>query len=151
MKIKIKKLDERAVLPSYSKAGDAGMDLTAISVNMYPVTGEYESKSEGYHYIEYGTGLAIEIPKGFFGLVRPRSSVSKTALVFNTSGVVDSGFRGELTVRFKMTDFRTGKTPKIGERVAQLIILPYPTIELEEVDELSTTERGEGGYGSTGK
>jgi len=140
MIVKIKKLHEDAVIPSYAKEGDAGMDLTAIDRIINPTC------------IEYKTGLAIEIPEGYFGLLRPRSSISKTALHFNTSGVIDSGYRGELIVKFKVNTAYgdVASKSKIGERIAQLIILPYPQIEFQEVDELSETERGTGGYGSTG-
>lgn len=141
MKIKIKKLHPDAVIPSYAKKGDAAMDLTAVEVN------------RGDGYIQYKTGLAIEIPEGFFGLIRPRSSVSTKDLVFSTSGVIDSGYRGDLMVRFKINTQpnKVADIYKTGERVCQLLILPYPPIELEEVDELTETERGAGGYGSTGK
>lgn len=140
MKIKIKKLSPAATIPSYSKDGDACFDLTATS------------KNDCGSYIEFGTGLAIEIPKGFFGFVRPRSSVSKTQYTYNTSGIIDSGYRGELTVRFKRMHFYGASDElKVGDRIAQLMILPYPAVEFEEVTELSETERGTGGYGSTGK
>lgn len=148
MKIKIKKLHKDAVIPSYAKDGDAGMDLTAISANGSPEHG----------YVEFGTGLSIEIPKGYVGLIFPRSSISKrSAMLANSVGVIDSGYRGEITLRFKIdtaTLFAKGciyKPYMKGDRVGQLIIMPYPHIEFEEVDELSETERGEGGFGSTDK
>ena len=158
MKVKIKKLIPEAVIPSYAKYGDAGMDLTATSVQ------------EGENFIQYGTGLSIEIPEEYVGLIFPRSSISKTKLVqANSVGIIDSGYRGELLVRFKRVfgDYRLrfeGQITicehdrlddkfyfKVGERIAQLMILPYHTIELEEVNELSSTERGEGGFGHTGE
>ena len=142
MKVKIKKLHPDAIIPSYALPGDAGMDLTATSMN--------NMNFGNYSYVEYGTGLAIEIPEGHVGIIRPRSSVSKTTLGFSTSGVIDSGYRGEITVRFKQINEETYKHFSVGERIAQLIIIPYPNIEFEEVDELSETERGEGGHGSTG-
>lgn len=138
MQVKIKKLNEKAVIPKYSKDGDAGLDMVATSV-------EFDSRG----YVIYGTGLAIEIPKGFVGLVFPRSSVSnKDLLLSNSVGVIDSGYRGEIMAKFKImgTDLY-----EVGERCLQLIILPYPSIEFVEIDELSETERGTGGYGSTGK
>lgn len=144
MKVKIKKLHPNAVIPTYAKAGDAGMDLTAISKG-------YDSEDN----VVYGTGLAFEIPEGYVGLVFPRSSCSKKRLVMaNSVGVIDSGYRGEVTLKFKPT--KTGANPLkdhylIGERVGQIIIMPYPMIEFEEVEELSKTERGDNGYGSTGK
>ncbi len=137
MKVKIKKLNPNAVVPTYAKGGDAGLDLVATSMNF-----------DGTQ-ITYGTGLAIEIPEGFVGLVFPRSSIRKTDLILSNSvGVIDSGYRGEIQATFK----RTGLNKyEIGDRGAQIIIMPHPTIEFLEVDELTNTERGEGGFGSTGK
>ena len=154
MKVKIKKLNDDAVIPSYSKPGDAGMDLTATS-KVYDEHGN----------ISYGTGLAFEIPDGYVGLLFPRSSNCKQDLILSNSvGVLDSGYRGEVFFKFKPSlivadgnieipsqngyDFREYN---IGDRIGQIIIMPYPAIEFEEVDELSQTERGIGGYGSTGK
>lgn len=141
MKVKIKKLVENAVIPSYSKPGDAGMDLTAISY-------KYDKSTNFCH--EYGTGLSIEIPEGYVGLLFPRSSIYKYDLLLsNHVGVIDSGYRGEIKFKFK-SRFIESEIYKIGDRIGQIIILPYPQIEFEEVTELSETERGEGGYGSTG-
>lgn len=143
MKIKIKKLVENAVIPTYAKSGDAGLDLTATSWNL-----------DDYGNFVYHTGLAIEIPEGYVGLVFPRSSVSKKKLFLtNAVGVIDSGYRGEITAKFKKLDLKNEKSSfyEVGERIAQLIILPYPQIEFEEVKELTKTERGTGGYGSSGK
>lgn len=141
MKVRIKKLSPEAKIPSYSKPGDAGLDLTATSCN-----------TNG-SYIEMGTGLAIEIPDGFVGLIFPRSSISnKDLLLYNSVGVCDSKFRGEIKFRFKQTNSRMmPNIYEIGDRIGQLIILPFPQIEPEEVQELSETERGQGSYGSTGK
>jgi dUTP pyrophosphatase len=143
MVVKIKKLVENAVIPKYSKPGDAGLDLTAVSVS-------FEK-----NYVSYKTGLAVEIPEGFVGLLFPRSSNSKMDLILtNSVGVIDSGYRGEIELRYKLVG--NGVTPSIvgtyniGDRVGQLVIIPYPSIEFEEVTELSTTERNTGGYGSTG-
>jgi dUTP pyrophosphatase len=145
MKVKIKKLVENAVIPAYSKPGDAGMDLTATEV-------EYTNE-----YISYKTGLSFEIPKGYVGLLFPRSSNCKKDLILcNSVGILDSGFRGQVEFRYKYV----GITPLyasmqhdniyfVGERIGQIIIIPYPTIEFEEVQELSETERGNGGFGST--
>lgn len=148
MKVKIKKLFSNAVIPTFAKEGDAGMDLTATSM-------EFDCDGN----VVYGTGLAIEIPNGYVGLVFPRSSIAtKTLDLSNSVGVIDSGYRGEIMAKFKPTPyFRITQERKekamyyVGDRIAQLIILPYPTIEFEEVEELSETERGEGGYGSSGK
>lgn len=143
MDVKIKKLDELAVIPHYAKAGDAGLDLTATNY-------KYDDQL-GNHI--YGTGLAIEIPEGYVGLVFPRSSNRKTcAYMTNHVGVIDSGYRGEIMVTFKNRDAASTIVPyEVGDRVAQLIIVAYPSINLIESDELSETERGEGGHGSTGK
>ena len=139
--VKVKKLHPDAVVPKYAKDGDAGMDLVAtniISNTTFDVT--------------YGTGIAMEIPKGYVGLVFPRSSIRKTDLsLTNCVGVIDSGYRGELQATFKKTNGLDSVKYKVGERGAQIIILPYPTIYMTEVPELSETERGTGGFGSTGK
>ena len=142
MKIKIKKLHPDAIIPTYAKSGDAGMDLTCTGI---------EKTSD---YIAYKIGLAFEIPDGYFGMLVPRSSNSKKDLLLtNSCGILDSGYRGEVEFRYKHTS--PGTYPangyKIGDRVGQIIILPYPQIEFEEVNELSETERGEGGFGSSGK
>lgn len=139
MKVKVKKLVENAVIPTYAKKGDAGLDLTATGI---------EIKGDN---IIYGCGLAFEIPKGYVGLLFPRSSNSKKDLLLtNSVGVIDSGYRGEVTAVFKKTKY-FAEAYKVGERFAQVVILPYPGIELEEAEELSVTERGSKGYGSTGK
>jgi dUTP pyrophosphatase len=143
VKVRIKKLNENAVIPSYAKSGDAGMDLVATSII-----------SETQIQITYGIGLAMEIPKGFVGLIFPRSSVRKTRLMLsNCVGVVDSGYRGELQATFNKVNqnSQAENDYKVGDRVAQIMIIPHPPIEFEEADELSDTERGEGGFGSTGK
>ncbi len=136
LKIRFKKLHPDAVTPTYAKDGDAGLDLTAIS------------KTNADTFIQYGTGIAIEIPKGYVGLIFPRSSVSKLENFYlkNSVGVIDSGYRGELMLRFN----KSFSFYEVGDKIGQLIIIPHPTIYLEEVDELSSTDRGEGGFGSTG-
>ena len=173
MKVKIKKLCESAVIPTYAKLGDAGMDLVATSRIF-----------DKYGNVEYGTGLAMEIPEGYVGLIFPRSSISKQDLsLANAVGVIDSGYRGEIKFKFKPTlsymEFGTTDNPygiyedseefdyvgisggiekdcvdasiyNVGDRIGQIIILPYPTISFLEVDELSSTERADGGFGHTG-
>lgn len=142
MKVKIKKLIPEATIPSYAKDGDAGLDLVATSKKLVD--------EEMYGYIEYGTGISIEIPAGFVGLVYPRSSISKTGLFLaNAVGVIDSGYRGEIMVRFKHIPDTFDYA--IGNKVAQLIIMPYPNIEFEEVGSLTVTDRGHGAFGSTDK
>ena len=138
--VKVKKLDPNAVIPSYSKIGDAGMDLT--------ITREIENTSFS---VSYGFGIAMEIPKGFVGLVFPRSSVRNQDLILsNCVGVIDSGYRGEIQATFKKTQGLDSLKYKVGERGAQIIILPYPQVFMTEVPELSESDRGEGGFGSSG-
>ena len=137
MKVRIKRLHPDAVVPKYAKAGDAGMDLTAVEME------------REWNIVTYKTGLAIEIPEGHVGLLFPRSSVYKTSMVLsNCVGVIDSGYRGEIMMKFRSTE--SNKAYEVGDRVGQLIILPYPQVEFEEVENLSSTDRGSGGYGSTG-
>ena len=149
LKVKIKKLVPEAQIPYYAKSGDAGLDLTATS-----------KAKDNNGNIEYGTGLSIEIPEGYVGFLFPRSSVSKKQLFLtNSVGVIDSGYRGEIKAKFKpamgtyehITDAFEDIEYNIGERVVQLIILPYPQVELVEVENLANSDRGLGGFGSTGK
>ena len=141
--VKVKRLHNNAVIPSYSKIGDAGMDLTAVDIE------------ETVDYVSYKTGLAFEIPKGHVGLLFPRSSNSKKDLLLtNSVGVIDSGYRGEVELRYKRikADFADNvKKYEIGDRVGQIMILPYPNVYMTEVPELSDSQRGTGGFGSTGK
>lgn len=156
MKIKIKRLHPNAVIPAYAKAGDAGMDLTAVSVS-----------HDDFGNICYGTGLAFEIPEGYVGLVFPRSSNCKKDIILtNCVGVVDSGYRGEVSFKFRpniqaansiypngkfaLSTWVSLEAYQVGDRVGQIIIMPFPQIEFEEVEELSETERGTQGYGSSG-
>ena len=160
MKVKIKKLNPNAVVPTKAHATDAGFDLTATSRTI-----------DEYGNIVYGTGLAFEIPEGYVGYIFPRSSISKNDVTLtNAVGVIDSGYRGEVMAKFKpavrafKTDYgrykniiffglhnNTVTAYNVGDRIAQLIIMPLPKIELEEATELSTTDRGTDGYGSSGK
>lgn len=143
LNIKIKKLNNKAVVPTYSKDGDAGMDLVATSII-----------SETTTDVTYGIGIALEIPRGFVGLIFPRSSVRKYDLALtNCVGVIDSGYRGELRATFKKTNWLKGDSSEkyqLGDRIAQIMIIPYPQIQFEEVIELSNSDRGTGGFGSTG-
>ena len=136
MKVKIKKTNPNAIIPKYAKDGDACMDLVAV-----------EKFPDDFGNTCYNTGLALEIPPG---LVYPRSSVSKTDMSLrNCVGVIDSGYRGPIVLKFREYDGSLFNY-KIGDRIAQLMIMPYPRIEFTEVDELSSTDRGSGGFGSTG-
>jgi dUTP pyrophosphatase len=158
MKIRYKKLSPEAKTPIKLIEVDAGFDIFAIS------------KEVTDDYIEYLTGIAFEIPKGYVGLVFPRSSVTKYDLMLkNCVGVIDASYRGEIRCRFtpiannNIKDIIVGgniaiefiwneeKQYKVGERIAQIVFLELPKIELEEVLELSNTERGTGGFGHTGK
>lgn len=139
MKVKIKRLHKDAVIPSYAKAGDAGLDLVATSIISF-------DKEQ----VTYGTGIAIEIPEGHVGLIFPRSSIRKyEQYLSNSVGVIDSGYRGEIQATFNSRYYADVKY-KVGDKIAQLLIMPYPSIEFEETNELSSTERGDGGFGSTG-
>lgn len=141
MKIKVKKINENAVIPKYSKPGDAGLDLTAVSI-----------VSNTTFQVIYDTGLAIEIPEEHVGLIFPRSSICNYELeLSNSVGVVDSGYRGTIRFVFNKTNGIDSLKYKVGDRIGQLLILPYPEIELVEVDELNDSERGHKGFGSTGK
>lgn len=145
LKVRFKKLSPNAVIPAKAHESDAGFDLVATSVNV-----------DGYGNLVYGTSLAVEIPRGYVGLIFPRSSVCKKQLFLtNCVGCVDSGYRGEIKAKFKYTNGgilpEKGGVYGLGDRIAQLIIMPYPEVEFEEAGELSDSDRGEGGYGSTGK
>ena len=164
LKVKTKIIDVNINTPklSYAKEGDAGIDLTATS-KWYDEHGN----------VCFGTNRAFEIPKGYVGLIFPRSSNAKQQLLLSNSvGVIDSGYRGEVMMKFKSSassfslktliklifnqDANTTLinnykiSYNVGDRIGQIIILPYPQIEFEEAEELSETERNTGGYGSTG-
>lgn len=161
VKVKIKRLTENSVIPSYAHDGDVGVDITATS-RIYDKHGN----------VSYGTGLAIELPKGYGAFLFPRSSVSKKDLsLANAVGIIDHTYRGELTFKFKPTlvcfddnveedvdsetfgDVYLPDDPchyEVGDRIGQMVVLPYPKIVFEEAEELSETERGEGGFGSSG-
>lgn len=140
MELKFKKLNEAAVLPFKAHKTDAGLDLTCTSVQY----------SENDKCWVYGSGLAVEIPDGHVGLLFPRSSVFKKGEVLsNCVGVIDSGYRGEIFAKFyQVTDRRD--CYNVGDRFCQLIVMPIPDVETTWADELSDSDRGEGGYGSTG-
>lgn len=145
LNIKIAKCHEKAVIPTYGKPGDMCCDLTAADYH-------YDAVHDNF---VYHTGLKFEVPEGYGMLLFPRSSNCNTeAYMTNHVGIIDSGYRGEVLVSFKNRQ-RNMKTPPytIGDRVAQICVLPYPIINWVEVqaNELSKTERGEGGHGSTGK
>jgi dUTP pyrophosphatase len=139
--LKVKKLNKNATLPFYGKPGDAGLDLTVVEV-------EHKNVST----LVYKFGIAVEIPEGHVGLLFPRSSVSsRTLTLTNSVGVIDSGYRGEIMAVFKVTTFEDMNLYNIGEKAVQLVLVKLPSVTIVESDELSETERGTGGYGSTGK
>jgi len=163
--IRFKRLVPEAKAPFKKIDVDAGFDIFAIS------------REETPDYIQYGTGIAVEIPNGYVGLVFPRSSVTKYDLMLkNAVGVIDASYRGEIMCRFARipsTDFKDlvlwtedvmndirgrieikwneDKQFEVGERVAQIVFLELPKITLVETEELTDTERGTGGFGHTGK
>lgn len=144
MILKFKKLTENAVIPAKAHKSDAGIDLTATAITT-------QINECGQLMLIYHTGLAVEIPEGHVGLLFPRSSVYKKSLQqTNSVGVIDAGYRGEIMVVFKTTTDVIPAVYKEGERFAQLVIVPIPEIEIEEATELSESDRGENGYGSTG-
>lgn len=143
MTIKYNRLTENAVAPVRAHATDAGLDLVATSVTT-------EVNECGELILVYHTGLAVEIPEGYFAMLTPRSSISKKSLeLVNSVGVIDSGYRGEIIAKFRATTSVVPAVYKPGERICQLLILPVPDVQFEESEELTTSDRGDGGFGST--
>lgn len=141
MKVRFKKLYPNSVIPTKAHPSDAGFDLTCVSI----------TEDRLHNCLSCGLGIAVEIPEGYVGLVFPRSSIYKQDLsLSNAVGVIDSHYRGEIMAKFKHLS-SCDYVYKVGDRVAQLIILPYPEIEFEEAEELSDTDRGTNGHGSTGR
>jgi dUTP pyrophosphatase len=137
--VKIRKVHPDAVIPFRAHSTDAGMDVTAISMEMTE------------DYVEYDTGLQFQLPEGYAMLIFPRSSNSKKDLLLcNSVGILDAGYTGNLKLRFKLTT--EGYTEKIynpGDKVGQIMIIPYPEINFIETEVFNETERGDGGFGST--
>lgn len=146
MEIKFKKLHEKAVAPAKQHASDAGFDLTCVAVTT--VRNEC-----GQVLLVYHTGLAIEIPKGHVGMIFPRSSIYKKSLIqSNCVGILDENYRGEVMVIMRNTTDVIPAIYKDGDRFAQLVIVKLPDVEgFVEAEELSETERGVDGFGSTGE
>lgn len=140
MQLKIKKLNPEAVLPNYSYEDDAAFDLFS--------TEDIEIKSN--HRVQVPTGIAMQIPVGFVGLIWDKSGLSHKHGLKTLGGVVDSGYRGEVQVGLINLGKESYKIKK-GHKVAQMIIQKKETCEIVEVDELEESERGEGGFGSSGK
>lgn len=143
-KIKVKKLNEKAIVPTRGSVGAAGVDLYACIDSPILIM--------PHSTVKIGTGLAIEVPDGYFGAIVARSGLAtKQGLrLANCLGVCDSDYRGEYIVPLH-NDTDEPQTIQPMERIAQLVVMPYLPFEFEEVRELSDTERGEGGFGSTGK
>lgn len=140
MKIKIKRLNPDAKLPSYAHPGDVGMDMFSLE-NVVLKPGDRRI---------FFCGFALEFPEGYAAIVKDKGSLPKNAGLHSMGGVFDAGYRGEYNVNL----INLGEEPyeiKKGDKIAQLVILPVERAELEEVDELSETSRGEGRFGSTGK
>jgi len=140
--VRFKKLTPTAITPARGTPGAAGLDLYSdekvllLSGNVTMVR----------------TGIAVEIPEGYVGLVFVRSSLGKAGVALaNSVGVIDSDYRGEILLAMVYTSSFGGQYIREGDRIAQLVVIPAPLFELQEVDELSETKRGEGGFGSTGK
>lgn len=145
MVVKVKRLVPEAVLPKKAHKDDAGYDLVAVS-RMVDDDGA----------VVYGTGLAFEIPEGCVGLVFPRSSVAmKDMILSNCVGVIDAGYRGEVMAKFKFVDPLLKHDEyhwyEIGDRICQIVFVKLPDVQLVESEELGESERGTGGYGSSGK
>ena len=132
--MRFKKLDRGAKKPLRATSTDAGLDLYTTSMSI-----------EG-DIVTYGTGLAFEIPENHFGLLTNRSSIYKKDLQIST-GIIDSGYRGEVIVKFRKSG---NNIYDVGERVAQLVIIPYAKVEIELSEELSSTERDNRGFGHSG-
>jgi len=141
LKIKFKKIVPHAFTPTYAYTDDAGLDFRSIDVNT-----DIHNK-----YMEFGTGLAVYIPAGYVGLLLPRSSISKTCHnLTNSVGIIDSGYTGEIKFRFRYDETKPSLQYRVGDKIGQMIVVPYPKIKLEEVSELPESERSNKGFGSTG-
>ena len=142
IELPIRRLHEDAVLPERAYAGDAGLDLAAC---------ERHELGPGERTV-VPTGLAVAIPEGYAGFVQPRSGLAAKhgISVVNAPGLVDSGYRGELRVVLLNTDLKEPFVVEPGMRIAQLVVLEVPELELAEVEELPETERGVRGHGSSG-
>lgn len=157
MEIKIKRLSEKAIVPTKAFQTDAGFDMTAISM-------EYDV----YGNVVYGFGWAFDIPEGYVGLLFPRSSCSHYDMSMpNSIGVIDAGYHGEVKAKYRPTStmpvrgsqtdcvevYNSNKSDifKVGDKVAQMVIVELPKVNFTEVEELPQSARGEGGWGHTGK
>lgn len=135
--VKFKKLYPNSLAPTQAHPNDAGWDLYVNHI-----------ETSDHRIINFHTGIAVEIPPGYFGLLRPRSSIRNTGYLFASSGVIDSGYRGELILPLRYVG--EGRHYNDGDKVAQLIVLPLRRAYFVESDTLSESKRGVGGFGSTG-
>jgi dUTP pyrophosphatase len=143
--VKLKLLTETAKIPTRAYEGDAGWDLYVDRYHIFD-----DDKPNPKILIKFG--IALEIPKGYVGLIFPRSSIYKTSLrLSNAVGVIDSGYRGEIKAVFDINSEYDVNNPQFYSRAAQIVFLKLPDVELKFVDELSKSQRGEGGYGSSGE
>lgn len=143
--VNFKRLTPNAKIPTYAHSEDAGMDLVATEVE------SLESVDGSNGYIIAKTGLAVEIPNGYVGLIFPRGSISNTCLsLANAVGVIDPGYTGEITFRFRVLEAGWGSY-NAGDKIGQLVVLPFPKIQPVEVKEFAHSQRGHGAYGSTGQ
>jgi dUTP pyrophosphatase len=142
IEIAVQRLRAEAVVPTRAYSGDAGLDLVAC---------ERCELGPGERAV-VPTGVAVAVPEGYAGFVQPRSGLARRhgISIVNTPGLIDSGYRGELQVTLLNTDREQSFTVEPGMRIAQLVVLPVPEIELVEVDELPASERGTAGFGSSG-
>ena len=140
VQVPVKILDEGLPRPSYAKPGDAGLDLRST-----------EDIEPGQRAL-IGTGIALAIPQGYAGFVQPRSglAIKQGMTLVNTPGLIDSGYRGEIRIIALNTDKEHAIAIKRGDRIAQLVIQEVPAVELVEVEELSSSERADTGFGSSG-
>jgi dUTP pyrophosphatase len=142
MDVKFKKLSNTAKPPERAHSSDAGFDLFCSGFN-------YPPSIDSLLFVEANTSIALEIPEGYVGLIFPRSSISNTRHIMrNSVGVIDSGYRGEIKLRFSVDDSDTKY--KIGNKIGQIVFVKLPQINLVESSELSSSERASGGFGSTG-
>lgn len=140
MKVKVKLLTDNAQIPVFGKTDDAGADLTVTDVI-----------KEGLFKVTYKFGIAVELPLNYYAMIVPRSSVRKTfQWLSNSCGIIDNGYRGEIQATFYRIPF-ISTLYKVGERACQLIVRPQMMVVYTLTDKLTDTQRGDGGFGSTGK
>lgn len=144
MNVKIKKIHPDAKVPVYGSKGAACFDLYAARV--------IDTADDIELTVTYGTGLQFEVPEGHVMMIYSRSGhgFKHGITLVNSTGVIDADYRGEVCIKLRKTRIDMYGMPDVGERIAQAMILPVEQVAFEEVDELSSTERGEGGFGSTG-